>query len=94
MDKPTVITPTSLLLWILLAFLLVWLFTFAILALKREARSTVHESPKAVLPRSARTSSAHQQLQKFAAVPAKAAALPSLTAKASQEDIVLERSLG
>lgn len=88
------ITPTSLLLWILLAFLLVWLFTFAILAMKREAGSAVNESPKAILPRSALTSSAHQQLQKFAAVPAKAAALPSLTTKASKEDILLERSLG
>lgn len=93
MDTPTVITPTNLLLWILLALLLIWLATFAYLALRRDTKPTTLGKSKAILTRSVLTTSAQQQLQKLATKPTQATVRSSLAAQHSREDAVLERSL-
>lgn len=94
-DAPVnILTPTNLLLWTLLVVLLAWLVVFAYLALKREQVSTQDETQKVVLSRSPLANSAQQQLQKIATAPAKATALPALSQRQAQEEVVLERSLG
>jgi uncharacterized protein YpmS len=90
-DIRTAMTPTNLLLWTLLALLIIWLVVFAYLALKREQISPSNDTQKATIPRSVIATSAQQQLQKFTAVPTQAAAISSNN---SQEEVILERSLG
>jgi hypothetical protein len=90
-DIRTAMTPTNLLLWTLLALLVIWLVIFAYLALKREQTPAADDTQNITVPRSVIATSAQQQLQKFTAVPAKAATIASNN---NQEEVVLERSLG